>query len=103
MSFEHASIIQGGLVGLVLRNQKIHNTIGDYNQQSRFEFGFIGGGQHYSIFDGQGMIDTGIDYTDAGLNLTFTLLSVDLYQLDIFNAVDNSLLQSRHGLLDHFS
>ncbi len=99
ISFEHGAIIQGGSTGFVLRNQNIHNAIGDYNQLSRFEFGFIGGGQHYSIFDGQGVIDTGINYTDAGLNLTFTLLTPELYQLDIFNAFDNSLLQSRNGLL----
>ena len=99
LSFEHGAITQGGAVGFVLRNQNIHNAIGDYNQLSRFEFGFIGGGQHYSIFDGQGVIDTGINYTDLGINLTFTLLSPDLYQLDIFNAFDNSLLQSRNGNL----
>jgi len=99
LSFEHGGITQGGAVGFVLRNQNIHNTIGDYNQQSRFEFGFIGGGQHYSIFDGQGVIDTGIGYTDAGLNVTFTLLTADLYQLDIFNAFDNSFIQSRNGSL----
>jgi len=99
LSFEHGAITQGGAVGFVLRNQNIHDVIGDYNQQSRFEFGFLGGGQHYSIFDGQGVIDTGIGYTDAGLNLTFTLLSADLYQFDIYNAVDNSLLQSRNGSL----
>jgi hypothetical protein len=99
-SFEHGAINQGGAVGFVLRNQNIHNAIGDYNQLSRFEFGYIGGGQHYSIFDGQGVIDTGINYTDAGLNLTFTLLTSDLYQLDIFNAFDNSLVQSRNGNLN---
>ena len=99
VSFEHGGITQGGSVGFVLRNQNIHNSIGDYNQKSRFEFGFIGGGQHYSIFDGQGVIDTGINYTDAGLNITFSLLSADLYQLDIFNAFDNSFVQSRNGSL----
>lgn len=99
VSFEHGAITQGGAAGFVLRNQNTHNAIGDYNQLSRFEFGFIGGGQHYSIFDGQGVIDTGINYTDAGLNLIFTLLTPELYQLDIFNAFDNSLLQSRNGLL----
>jgi len=99
VSFEHGAIIQGGAVGFTLRNGNEHNGIGDYNQQSRFEFGFIGGGQHYSIFDGQGVIDTGIGYTDAGLNLTFTLLNENLYQLDVFNAFDNSLIQSRNGLL----
>lgn len=99
VSFEHGAIVQGGAVGFVLRNQNEHNNIGDYNQFSRFEFGFIGGGQHYSIFDGQGVFDTGIGYTDAGLDLTFTLLSDELYRLDIFNAFDNSLVQSRNGLL----
>lgn len=100
VSFEHGAITQGGAVGFVLRNENIHHAIGDYNQLSRFEFGFIGGGQHYSIFDGQGVIDTGINYTDAGLNITFTLLSSDLYQLDIFNAFDDSFLQSRNGNLN---
>lgn len=100
LSFEHGAITQGGAVGFVLRNQNIRNAIGDYNQLSRFEFGFIGGGQHYTIFDGQGVIDTGINYSDAGLNLTFTLLNPNLYQLDIFNAFDNSLLQSRNGSLN---
>lgn len=100
VSFEHGGISQGGAVGFVLRNQNIHNNIGDYNQLSRFEFGFIGGGQHYSIFDGQGVIDTGINFTDAGLNLAFTLLTPDLYQLDIFSGIDNILLQSRNGVLN---
>jgi hypothetical protein len=99
VSFEHGGITQGGAVGFSLRNQNIHNVIGDYNQQSRFEFGFLGGGQNYSIFDGQGVIDTGIGFTDAGLNIKFTLLSLDLYQLDIFNAFDNSFIQSRNGSL----
>ena len=99
MSFEHGAITQGGAVGFVLRNQNVHDNIGDYNQQSLFEFGFVGGGQHYSIFDEQGVIDTGIGYTDAGLNLTFTLLTTNIYQLDIFNAFDSSLIQSRNGSL----
>jgi len=99
ISLEHGGITNGGAVGFVLRNQNIHNNIGDYNQLSRFEFGFIGGGQHYSIFDGQGVIDTGINFTDAGLNLTFSLLTANLYQLDIFNANGNVLLQSRNGSL----
>ncbi|MER2490480.1 hypothetical protein [Catenovulum sediminis] len=99
VAFEHGAITQGGAVGFVLRNQNIHNTIGDYNALSRFEFGFIGGGQHYSIFDGQGVIDTGIDFTENGLRLNLQLLSENIYQLDIFNALDNSLIQSRNGLL----
>lgn len=99
IAFEHGAITNGGAVGFVLRNQNTHNTIGDYNALSRFEFGFIGGGQHYSIFDGQGVIDTGIDFTDTGLRLTLQLLTTKIYQLDIFSAVDNSLIQSRNGVL----
>ncbi|MFK5895324.1 MAG: PEP-CTERM sorting domain-containing protein [Pseudomonadota bacterium] len=99
LSFEHGNITDGGSVGFVLRNQNIHNAIGDYNQQSRFEFGFIGGGSNYSIFDNYGVIDTGIAFTDAGLNLTLTLLSANQYQLDIFNANGNVFLQSRNGIL----
>lgn len=99
VSLEHGAIVNGGAAGFALRNLNVHNAIGDYNQNSRFEFGFIGGSQHYSIFDGYGVTDTGIGFTDAGLNLLFTLLTPDLYQLDIFNATDNSLIQSRNGLL----
>ncbi len=100
VSIEHGNINYGGSAGFVLRNQNIHNNIGDYNQAMRFEFGFIGGGQNYSIFDGYGVTDTGIAFTDAGLKLTFTLLSVDLYQLDIFSAIDETLLQTRNGILN---
>jgi len=100
LSLEHGEVTQGGAVGFVLRNQNIHNVIGDYNQQSRFEFGFLGGGLNYSIFDGQGVIDTGIGYTDGGLNVSFTLLSADLYQFDIYSALDNSLIQTRNGSLN---
>lgn len=99
LSFEHGGIVNGGSVGFVLRNQNIHNAIGDYGQQSRFEFGFMGSGNNYMLYDNYGAIDTGIKFTDAGLNLTLTLLSADQYQLDIFNANGNVLLQSRNGIL----
>ena len=99
LSIEHGAITQGGAAGFTLRNQNTHNDIGDYNQLSRFEFGFIGGQQHYSIFDDSGVIDTGIGFTDAGLNLSLSLLSDNDYQLDIFNAFDGSLIQSRNGVL----
>lgn len=99
VSFEHGDIINGGSVGFALRNQNIHNAIGDYNQLSRFEFGFVGGGQHYSIFNGDGVIETGIEHTYDGLNLTLTLLGSDSYQLDIFDAFDNSSLHSSNGTL----
>ena len=101
ISFEHGLINNGGSVGFVLRNQNIHNNIGDYNQQSLFEFGFIGGGQHYSIWDGfGGQIDTGIGFTNAGLNLSLTLLGGINYQLDIFNANGNSFIKSLNGTLN---
>jgi len=101
ISFEHGDINNGGAVGFVLRNQNININIGDYNQQSLFEFGFIGGGQHYSIWDGfGGQIDTGINFTTEGLNLTLTLLGGVNYQLDIFNSNGNNLLQSRNGTLN---
>ncbi|MBL4823292.1 MAG: PEP-CTERM sorting domain-containing protein [Colwellia sp.] len=99
LSFEHGGITIGGSVGFVLRNDNIAGAIGDYNAESRFEFGFVGGGSNYMIYDGSGVTDTGIGYTNAGLDLTFTLLTADLYQLDIYSAVDNSLLQSRNGNL----
>jgi hypothetical protein len=83
----------------VLIKQNIHNAIGDYNQQSRFEFGFIGGGHHYCIFDGQWIRDTGIGHTDSGLNVSLDRLSANLYKLYIFSAFDNSLIQSQNGSL----
>lgn len=99
-SFEHGAIAQGGSVGFSLRNQNIQNNIGDYNQLSRFEFGFVGGGENYSIWDGyNGQIDTGVAFTDDGLNVNFTLLTSNIYQLDIFNANGAQFIKSMNGTL----
>jgi hypothetical protein len=99
MSFEHGGILGGGAVGMVLRNQNENGSVGDYNTNARFEFGFIGGTNNYSIFDGSGTVDTGIGFTDAGLNLMFELTGVDAYKLTVNNAFDNSLAGIFTGVL----
>ena len=99
-SFEHGDIEQGGSVGFSLRNQNIHDNIGDYNQLSRFEFGFVGGGTNYSIWDGyNGQIDTGIAFSNEGLNVVFTLLTSNIYNLDIYHANGNQFIKSMNGTL----
>lgn len=99
VKLEHGNIVQGGAVGFVLRNQNQSNSIGDYNANSRFEFGFIGGSQNYSIFDGTGWLDTGIGFLDSGLKLDFYLLSADSYKFDVINAVGHNLISSFTGQL----
>jgi len=99
-SFEHGDIADGGSVGFSLRNQNVHQNIGDYNQLSRFEFGFVGGGTNYSIWDGyNGQIDTGIAFTNEGINLVFTLLTSNIYNLDIYTANGDQFIKSMNGTL----
>jgi hypothetical protein len=97
VSLEHGAIIAGGSVGFNLRNQNNNLVVGDYNALSRLEFSFVGGTNSYSIFDGNGQVDTGIGFTDAGLDIQFSLLSADTYQFQVFNAQNSNLLVSFSG------
>lgn len=72
----------GSFVGFVLRSG---NDTGNKNTGQRFEFAFQGGSANYLIFtnSAQPAIDTGVGYTDGGLQLDLTLLSMDTFSLRI--------------------
>ncbi len=51
---------------------------------NRFEFYFIGGSNDYYIHDGRGLNqDTGIPFSDQGLQIAFTLTGPDSYSLTV--------------------
>jgi len=72
----------GGTVGFILRNG---NDITNKNDGSRFELYFTGGGADYMILTngGSAAIDTGIGYTDGGLNVSITLTGPDTFSCTI--------------------
>jgi hypothetical protein len=95
-SFEHGNITSGanggtGAVGLTLRTGNTNGGVGDYNAGSRFEFAFVGGNSNYSIFDGGGSFDTGIGFTNGGLELALMLTGADSYNLTITRKADNQV------------
>ena len=90
---EHGQIVKkfdkdapgGGSCGLTLRAA---NTVGgaeDYNKDVRFEVGYYkndaGGG--YNVYDGDGVKKLDVPFTDAGLAITFTLVTSDIYDLEV--------------------
>lgn len=50
------------------------------------EFSFTGGTSDYTVSDGSGVLNTGIGFTDNGLNFALTILGPSLYQFDILAA-----------------
>ena len=73
VQIENNWINSGGSVGVGFRNAAGSNLL---------EFIFFGGATNYSIFDSVNTgRDSGVVYTDTGLNLGFTLTATDTYQL----------------------
>jgi hypothetical protein len=70
-------------VGFVLRNGDATDGPLDYETGARFEFLFIGGYSDYYILDDSGYEDTGIYFTDTGLQLVFTLTTTNTYSLQV--------------------
>ena len=83
----------------------------DYNKGVRFEFGFYEGQGNYQVYDGEEKHDTGVAFTDAGLSVTFTLVTADTYALEITTLADKKttklsgrkLAGTAAGALDSFS
>jgi hypothetical protein len=73
----------GGAIGLVLRTGHTSDDVAAYHHGARFEFGVYEGRATYSLYDGEATHDTGIPLTDAGLSVSFTLLTPDTYELEI--------------------
>jgi hypothetical protein len=88
LGMDNGDIDSGGpYIGFVLRNGNATGGPGDYVTGARFQFVFFGGGSDYQIYDNAGQQDSGIFFTDSGLEFTFTLTTVDTYTLQV---IDNS-------------
>jgi hypothetical protein len=72
VAFENQWVSTGGSVGVALLNP---------DGQYLVEFLFAGGGSTYTVNDSASSRDTGVAYTDAGLDLAFTLTGSNTYQL----------------------
>lgn len=93
---EHAGIVKKfeqddpatGSIGIVLRAGNAKDSVEDYNKGARFEFGCYEGKGTYQIYDGEPAGDTAIPLTDAGLSVSFTLVTPDTYDLEITTLSD---------------
>jgi hypothetical protein len=72
LRFDNNSIDNGGETGFALA---------DSNGNVKLRFYFVGGQTNYRITDATAARDSGLAYTDAGLNLTVTLTSGNAYTL----------------------
>jgi hypothetical protein len=72
LRFDNNWVDNGGETGFALA---------DSNGVVRFRFYFVGGTNNYSITDATTNRNSGLAYTDAGLNLTLTLTSSSAYTL----------------------
>ena len=77
-----------GAIGLTLRGGSAAGEVGDYNKGARFEFGCYEGRATYWIYDGSADRDTGIPVSDAGLSVSFTLVTLDTYDLEVTALAD---------------
>ncbi len=92
--FENNWIEEGGTVGISMQNRF---------GQDLFEFFFIGLATNYTINDAGGARDTGMGWTDGGLDLVFELIGSDTY---VFSANGTSftgtLATTSEMLIDRF-
>lgn len=84
-ALENGSIQTGGTMGVTLRTGNTSGNANDYNAGARFELLFTGGTSNYFIVDGGGSFDTGIPFTNDGLDAHFKLTGADTYELEIYN------------------
>ena len=90
---EHGQIVKkfdtdaagGGSCGLTLRTSANVSGAEDYNKDVRFEIGYYknDAGDGYNVYDGDGMKKLDVPFTDAGLAITFTLVTEDTYNLEV--------------------
>jgi len=70
-----------GTVGFALQNSDGQNLL---------EFLFISGSANYTIIDGSGSVDSGIGYTDEGLDISITLIGPAAYEMAITRLEDGA-------------
>lgn len=78
-TFENGAV--EGRLGISLRSDNLATTADDYAAGARMQFFFQGGGDNYSLLDGDGLFDTGIGWTPFGLKVEVTLRSAETYDL----------------------
>ncbi len=74
IKMDNGGVDNGGTVGFALQNDAGTNL---------FEFLFIGGQSNYTINDQTSGRDTGLGFSDQGLNLNFTFSANNNYQVQI--------------------
>ena len=84
-----------GSIGFSLRNGDAADTPDDYNKGSRFEVINLKGQVNYQVYDGETSHDTGVVYSEQGINVTVTLTSTDTYDLEITRLADKKTTQLR--------
>lgn len=95
---ENGSIQNGGFVGMSFGASNLGTTdpfsggiVGVPNGQSTF--GFFGGDANYRLTDADGVLDTGIGFTNAGVRVDFTLINTNtgLYNLTVTRLSDSAV------------
>ncbi|MEP1305628.1 MAG: hypothetical protein ABJK11_11495, partial [Balneola sp.] len=89
IDIQHGGIAPGGSVGFTLRSGTSSSSPSDYNNNSRFEFGFVGGDSNYSIF-ADGTTDTGIGFTSDGIRIAVTLTDINTVDVDVTTLSDDN-------------
>lgn len=88
---EHGDIVKkfdmdgpgDGSIGLTLRSSTDATGTDDYNKESRFEIGYYKEDSSYAIYDGDGKKSLDIPLSGGALAVTLTLVSADVYNLEI--------------------
>lgn len=74
---------QPGSCGVTLLSKTDLTRAEDYNLGARFEFGYSQADSAYVVSDGDGTKKLDVPFTDAGLSVTFTLVTADTYTLEV--------------------
>ena len=88
---EHGNIVKKfdedasgyGSIGLTLRACTDSSDTEDYNKEVRFEIGYYKEGSIYKIYDDEGAKELDIPLSAGALAVTLTLVSEDVYNLEI--------------------
>jgi len=88
IDFENGYIQTGGTVGLGLQ---------DAGSTNRIEFFFVGGNSSYTLQTATGA-NTGIGFTNTGLQVSFTLASADTMNVSVTGLNGNSASYSTNGI-----
>ena len=80
-----------GSIGLVLRTSNANSSVGDYNKDAAFEFGFYQGKTNYQIYDGTDNADSGVPFVDSGVSVTVTITGADTYDLEVQTLKDKKV------------